>query len=30
MVDRFENLDPEQEKACAKKFFANIKEMLGD
>ncbi len=27
-IDRFENLDPEQEKVCAKKFFANIKAML--
>lgn len=29
-MDRFEKLDPEQEKVYAKKFFANIKAMLGD
>jgi superfamily I DNA/RNA helicase len=27
-IDRFEKLDPEQEEIYAKKFFANIKEML--
>ena len=27
-IDRFENLDPEQEKVYAKKFFADIKAML--
>jgi DNA helicase-2/ATP-dependent DNA helicase PcrA len=29
-LDRFEKLDPEQEKVYAKKFFANIKAILGD
>ncbi len=29
-VDRFEKLTPEQEKVHAKKFFANIKSILGD
>ena len=29
-LDRFEKLDPEQEKVRAKKFFANIKAILGD
>jgi hypothetical protein len=29
-IDRFEKLDPEQEKVHAKKFFANIKAILGD
>ncbi|TAN41490.1 MAG: ATP-dependent DNA helicase Rep [Nitrospirae bacterium] len=29
-LDRFETLDPEQEKVCAEKFFANIKAILGD
>jgi superfamily I DNA/RNA helicase len=29
-VDRFEKLTPEQEKVHAKKFFANIKTILGD
>jgi DNA helicase-2/ATP-dependent DNA helicase PcrA len=29
-MDRFEKLDPEQEKVYAKKFFANIKAILGD
>ena len=29
-VDRFEKLTPEQEKVYAKKFFANIKAILGD
>jgi DNA helicase-2/ATP-dependent DNA helicase PcrA len=29
-LDRFEKLDPEQEKVYAKKFFANIKTILGD
>jgi DNA helicase II / ATP-dependent DNA helicase PcrA len=29
-IDRFEDLDPEQEKAYAKKFFANMKAMLDD
>lgn len=28
-LDRFEKLDPEQEKVYAKKFFTNIKAMLG-
>jgi ATP-dependent DNA helicase UvrD/PcrA len=28
-LDRFEKLDPEQEKIYAKKFFANIKAILG-
>lgn len=29
-LDRFEELGPEEEKAYAEKFFANIKAMLGD
>ncbi len=29
-IDRFEKLTPEQEKAHAKKFFADIKAILGD
>jgi superfamily I DNA/RNA helicase len=29
-LDRFEKLDPDQEKVYAKKFFANIKTILGD
>ena len=29
-LDRFEKLDPEQEKVYAKKFFANIKAIFGD
>ncbi|HTR44612.1 MAG TPA: UvrD-helicase domain-containing protein [Thermodesulfovibrionales bacterium] len=29
-IDRFEKLDPEEEKAYAKKRFANIKAILGD
>jgi superfamily I DNA/RNA helicase len=29
-VDRFEKLTPEQEKVHAKRFFANIKSILGD
>ena len=29
-MDRFEKLDPEQEKVYAKKCFANIKAILGD
>jgi superfamily I DNA/RNA helicase len=29
-LDRFEKLDPEQEKVYAKKFFAGIKEILAD
>lgn len=29
-LDRFEELAPEEEKAYAEKFFANIKAMLGD
>ncbi len=29
-LDRFEELDPEQEKVYAKKFFENIKAILGD
>jgi superfamily I DNA/RNA helicase len=29
-IDRFEKLDPDQEKVYAKKFFANIKAILGD
>jgi len=29
-LDRFEKLDPEQEKVYAKKFFTNIKAILGD
>jgi superfamily I DNA/RNA helicase len=29
-LDRFEKLDPEQEKVYAKKFFAKIKAILGD
>ena len=29
-LDRFEKLDPEQEKVYANKFFANIKEILKD
>jgi hypothetical protein len=28
-IDSFEELNPEQEKAHAEKFFANIKAMLG-
>ena len=29
-IDRFEKLDPDQEKVYAKKFFANIKAILGE
>ncbi|MFA6054714.1 MAG: UvrD-helicase domain-containing protein [Thermodesulfovibrionales bacterium] len=29
-IDRFEKLDPDREKMFAKKFFANIKAILGD
>jgi DNA helicase-2/ATP-dependent DNA helicase PcrA len=29
-IDSFEELNPEQEKAHAEKFFANIKDILGD